>query len=120
MIEIIQGLPNHVAAFSATGKITEDDYFNTINPLVDEIVKKFGTVSYLLVINTALNNYSAGAWIQDALLGFKHLSKWNRLAIVSEKKSIKEFTNTFGNLIPPKTKGFLMTEIDDAKTWVVG
>jgi hypothetical protein len=120
MIEIIQGLPAHVAAFNATGKITEDDYFNTINPLCAKIVSEFGTISYLLVINTSLNNYSAGAWIQDALLGFKYLSKWNRLAIVSQKKGIKEFTDVFGNLIPPKTKGFMMEDLDAAKRWVAG
>lgn len=118
MIEIIPGFPAHVAAFNATGKVTEDDYINTINPLCEKIVKEFGSISYLLVVNTSLKNYSIGAWIKDALLGFKYLSKWNRLAIVSEKKSIQEFTDFFGNFIPPKTKGFMMADIDAAKRWV--
>ncbi len=118
MIEIIPGLPSHVAAFKATGKITEDDYFNTINPLCSKIVHEFGKISYLLVVDTPLSNYSIGAWIQDGLLGFRYLSKWNRLAIVSNTRGIKEFTDVFGNLIPPKTKGFLMSELEDAKRWV--
>jgi hypothetical protein len=118
MIEIIPGLPAHVAAFNATGKVTENDYINTIEPLCARIVKEFGTISYLLVINTSLGNYTPGAWIKDALLGFKYLSKWNRLAIVSNKKGIKEFTDIFGNLIPPKTKGFMMEELAEAKRWV--
>ena len=118
MIEIIQGLPAHVAAFSATGKITEDDYFNIINPLVAKIEKQFGRISYLLVINTPLDNYSIGAWIQDALLGLKYFMKWNRLAIVAEKKGIKDFTNFFEKLIPAKTRGFMMEDIDAAKRWV--
>ena len=118
MIEIIPGLPPHVASFNATGKITENDYINTIEPMCAHIEKEFGKISYLLVINTSLNNYSAGAWIKDALLGFKYLSKWNRLAIVSEKKGIKEFTDFFGNFIPAKTKGFMMENLGEAKRWV--
>lgn len=118
MIEIIHGLPSNVAAFNATGKVTEDDYINTIDPLVAKIEKEFGRINYLLVIHTSLKNYSIGAWIKDALLGLKYFMKWNRIAIVAEKKSIKDFTNFFGNLIPAKTKGFLMEDIDAAKQWV--
>ena len=118
MIEIIHGLPAHVAAFSATGKVTEDDYINTIDPLVAKIEKEFGKVSYLLVIKTSLNNYSIGAWIKDALLGLRYFMKWNRIAIVSTDKSIKDFTDIFGKLIPAKTKGFMMEDIDAAERWV--
>ena len=118
MIEIIHGLPAHVAAFNATGKITEDDYIKIINPLVAKIEKEFGRVSYLLVINTSLSNYSIGAWIKDALLGFNYFMKWNKLAIVSEKKGIRDFTDFFGKIIPPKTKGFMMDDILAAKRWV--
>lgn len=118
MIEILPELPPHVAAFNAIGKITENDYIDTIEPVCERIEKEFGKISYLLVINTSLKNYTAGAWIKDAMLGFKYLSKWNRLAIVSGKKGIKEFTDFFGNFIPAKTKGFMMEELTEAKRWV--
>lgn len=118
MIEIIHGLPPHVAAFKATGTITEDDYIKIINPIVDKIDKDFGKISYLLVLNTSLYNYSIGAWIKDVVLGFKYLSKWSKLAIVTENKTIKDFTDFFGNLIPPKTKGFMMDDLEAAKRWV--
>ena len=118
MIEIIHDLPAHVAGFRATGKITENDYIDIINPLVAKVEKEFGKISYLLVLNTALKNYSIGAWIRDGLLGFKYFTKWKRLAIVTEKKGIKDFTDFFGKLIPPKTKGFMMEEINAAKRWV--
>ena len=118
MIEIIHGLPGYVAAFKANGTITEDDYINTINPLCDKIYKEFGKINYLLVINTSLNNYSIGAWIKDALLGFVYFTDWRKIAIVSEKKSIKDFTDFFGKLIPGKTKGFMMQDLGLAEKWV--
>src|SRR5574340_392049 len=108
MIEIIHEVPAHVAAFRAVEKITEDDYINPINPLVAKINKEFGKISYLLVLNTELKNYSIGAWIQDGLLGLKYFTKWRKLAIVTQRKGIKDFTDFFGKLIPPKTRGFTM------------
>ena len=118
MIEIIPGLPPHVAAFTATGKITSDDYKKIINPCVKKIAKDFGKINYLLVLNTPLSNYSTNAWIQDGLLGFRHFAKWNKLAIVSEKNSIKKFTNFFGKFLPSVTKGFMMQDVDIAKRWI--
>ncbi len=118
MIEVITGLPAHVAGFRATGKITSEDYQKIIYPLVGSIAKAFGKINYLLVVETPLSNYSAGAWIDDALLGIKYFTKWNKLGIVSQSDGIKKFTNTFGKLIPGETKGFKLEELPVAKEWI--
>jgi hypothetical protein len=118
MIEVIEGLPGHVTAFRATGTVTKDDYQKVINPIVKNAVVAFGRVSYMLVLNTELKNYTLGAWIEDGLLGLRHYSKWEKLAIVTEKDSIKKFTDNFGFLIPCPTKGFKMEELGAAKKWV--
>ncbi len=118
MIEIIPGLPKNVAAFQATGKITANDYKTTINPLVKKIAKDSGTINYLLVLNTSLRNYTFGAWTKDAFLGLRYFPKWNKLGIVSDKTSIKKFTDLFGKFLPSVTKGFLMEEEQIARQWI--
>lgn len=118
MIEVIHCLPPYVAAFRATGKITRQDYQKIIYPLVDSIAIAFGKINYLLLIQTPLSNYSAGAWIDDALLGIKYFTKWNKLAIVSHSDGIKKFTDVFGKLIPGETKGFKIEDLPIAKEWI--
>jgi hypothetical protein len=118
MIEVIQGLPSFVAAFKANDVITGKDYDEIINPVVEKIYREYGKINYLLVINTPLGNYSAQAWIKDALLGFVYFTQWKKIAIVSEQKGIKTFTNIFGNLIPGETKGFMMDQLSEAKDWI--
>lgn len=120
MIELIQGLPQDVAAFNATGKVTTDDYNRIINPLVKKIKQQSGKIKYILVLNTSLSNYTIGAWIKDGLLGFKYFTSWSKIAIVSKEKGIVNFTNFFGKLLPAVTKGFLMKDIDAAKHWISG
>jgi len=118
MIEVIHGLPAYVTAFRATGIVTRDDYTKIINPRVKTVADTFGKINYMLVLNTALKNYTAGAWIEDALLGLRHFTKWKKLAIVTEKDEIKKFTDIFGKMIPPETKGFKMQDIVIAKQWI--
>lgn len=118
MIEVIHGLPAYVTAFRATGAVTRDDYQKIINPLVKSVATAFGKVNYMLVLNTSLTHYTTGAWVEDALLGMRYFTKWKKLAIVTEKDEIKKFTNTFGKLIPPETKGFKMEDLSTAKQWI--
>lgn len=118
MIEVIQGLPPFVAAFKANDVITGKDYDEIINPMVEKIYREYGKINYLLVINTPLSNYSVQAWIKDALLGFIYFTQWKKIAIVSEQKGIKTFTDIFGSLIPGQTKGFMMGELAKAKEWI--
>ncbi len=118
MIEIIQDLPSNVAGFIAKGKVTHSDYKNTISPKVKSVSEDSRKISYLLVIETGLKNYTLRAWIDDALLGLKYFTRWGRIAIVSSRRNIRKFTDTFGVFVPGKAKGFMSEEINSAREWV--
>jgi hypothetical protein len=53
-------------------------------PRIDELVKARGEINFLFLIDTELKAFTAGAWLQDALIGLRHLAKWKRAAIVTE------------------------------------
>jgi SpoIIAA-like len=118
MIEVIKGMPSHVAAFRATGTVSGKDYREIINPFVKKVAEDTGKICYMLILKTELKNYTLGAWVADGFLGLRHFSKWKKLAIVTDKKSIRNFTNTFGFLIPCPTKGYLMEDLEKATRWV--
>jgi len=61
-----------------------------------------------------------GAWLQDALQGVKHFRGWNKVAIVTDEKGIEKFTDVFSTFIPGKAKGFSLTQLAEAKQWVMG
>lgn len=117
MIQRISSLPDTMVGFRAVGEITKEDFEQIVVPAVNEIVEKTGQLNYLLVIDTTLENFTAGAWIKDALLGIKNLTKWHRAAIVSDTKAIKKFTNFFSLLIPGEFKGFDHESLQEAIEW---
>ncbi|HSZ72263.1 MAG TPA: STAS/SEC14 domain-containing protein [Cytophagaceae bacterium] len=118
MIQRISSLPDTMVGFRAVGEITREDYDEVVIPAVYEIVEKTGQLNYLLVIDTSLQNFTAGAWIKDAILGIKNLTKWHRAAIVTESAVIRKFTDFFSALIPGEFKGFSHEHLQEAIDWI--
>ena len=87
-------------------------------PKVKSLIDKTDQLNYLLVLETSLNNFTMGAWMEDAMMGIKHLTKWNRAAIVSDAESIRNFTNFFSYFIPGEFKGFEHKDLQQAIEWV--
>lgn len=120
MISILQNVPDNVAAFEATGEVTKDNFENVVIPQVKKKVEQYDDLNYLLLLNTDVKNFTAGAWWEDAILGLKNLTKWNRAAIVTSSENIIGFTDFFSKIMPGEFKGFRKEEYDNAVQWVSG
>ncbi|AWG25959.1 STAS/SEC14 domain-containing protein [Flavobacterium kingsejongi] len=118
MIEKLKDVPDTIAAFRAVGEITKEDFTNLVIPEVEALVQRTDKLNYLLLLDTELKEFSAGAWLQDALLGIKNITKWNRAAIVSDSEGVIQFTNAFSVVMPGEFKGFRKNELQLAIDWV--
>ena len=116
MIEQIKDLPVNMVGFRATEKVNKDD-FNSVLESVKRLVDSKGKLNYLPVFDTSSANFTVGAWLQDALLGIKNLTKWNRAAIVSDSDAIVTFTDIFSKLMPGEFRGFHKNELQQAIDW---
>lgn len=118
MITILQNLPANVVGVRATGTITKEDFDNVVLPAVQEMADRTGKVNYILLLETEIGNFEAGAWMKDAVMGIKHLLKWNKVAIVTDQKAVANFTDAFSYVVPGEYKGFALSELEAAKSWV--
>lgn len=118
MIRQLTDKPTNIVAFSAEGEVTEQDFKEVVFPAVERVVTRTGELNYLMVINTPLSSFQMGAGLQDALLGLKQLTNWNRVAIVSDSEAINKFTDLFSVLVPGEFRGFPKEQLDAAVTWV--
>ncbi|WP_029272542.1 STAS/SEC14 domain-containing protein [Flavobacterium sp. KJJ] len=111
---------DNIVAFRALAEVTKNDFLTVVTPAVEHLVKQTNEINFLLVLDTDLENFSAGAWLQDALLGLKHLGKWNRAAIITDSEEIISFTNGFSYVVPGEFKGFKKLDFNRALNWVEG
>lgn len=112
--------PANVAALRAIGEVTGDDFKNVLVPAVTELAAKIEEINFLLLIDTEIKNFTAAAWMEDALLGIKNIGKWNRTAIVTDSQSAISFTKAFSYLVPGEFRGYKKQAYHQALQWVQG
>jgi len=118
MLTEITGLPDHVFGVRATGEVTSDDLKTVLLPGLERTARRFNEIRYLLVLETEVKNFTAGAWLEDAKAGFKNFTKWKKIAVVSSEKGVEWFSDVFTIATPGSSKGFKLEEIEEAINWV--
>ncbi len=107
-----------VLAFDATGKITNDDYKETLIPAIEAYLKSSEQAHLLMRLGPDFEGYTAHAATDDALLGLRHLHDFERIAILSDHHWIAQGLRMFGPLMSAKVKVFPIDETNEALTWV--
>lgn len=116
MINQIHNLPDNMVGFRSSGEVTKDD-FEIVKTKVEKLVDKTGKLNYLLYLENSPADFTFGAWMQDALLGIKNLTKWNRAAIISDSETVDKFTSVFSKLMPGEFKVFHKNDLERAIDW---
>lgn len=118
MLTEIIGLPDNIFGVRATGEVTSEDLKTVLLPGLKRTADRFGEIRYLLVLETDVKNFTAGAWVQDARAGLQNFTKWKKIAIVSDEKAVEWFSDVFTVVTPGSSKGFKPEEIEAAKQWL--
>ena len=118
MLKIIDKLPEYVFGLRATGDVSGDEIKNVLVPGLESLSAKFGAIYYILVLETKVENFSAGAWIRDMITSIKHFTKWKKIAIVTNQTAVKKFADAFNYVSPGHAKGFSPNDLEEALIWV--
>ena len=118
MLQLLEDLPETVVGVRAINAVTEEDYKLVLLPALEAAHKKYTKVSLLILLETSVANYTIGAWVNDIKAGLKYFTKWHRIAIVTDEKLVKRFTDAVGIFIPGECKGFSIADLPLAKLWV--
>lgn len=116
MIEQIKNLPENMVGFRSSGEVSKED-FDIVHKKVELLVDKTGKLNYMLYLENSPADFSFGAWMQDALLGIKNITKWNRAAIISDSETVDKFTTVFSKIMPGEFKVFQKNDLERAIDW---
>ena len=118
MIDKIADLPDNVLGFTAKGTVTENDYQSIIIPAVEELFSRQRKVRFLYHLGEEVTGFEAAAMWDDTKLGLKHLTGWERMAIVSDIEWLRAAIKIFGLVIPGQVRVFQNNDIAEAKRWI--
>lgn len=111
-------LPGKVLGISAEGKITGSDYETILIPVVEEKLKTYKKIRLLYHLGINFTGFDLSAMLDDAKIGMKHLSSWERIAFVSDHEMINIFAKFFGYLLSCELRIFNNAELERAKKWI--
>jgi stage II sporulation SpoAA-like protein len=118
MLATISGLPDNVVAFAAKGRVTRRDYDEVLTPAVDEALKRHPKVRCYYELGSQFTGMDAGAAWEDFKLGIGHLTRWEKVAVVTDVDWIRHTMNAFRFLMPGEIKVFPTTEAAEARAWI--
>jgi hypothetical protein len=119
LLERITDLPDSVLGFKASGELTGDDYRSVLVPAMEEMLGRQEKLRLFYVLGDDVTGFSAGAAWQDTKVGMAHITKWEKVAVVSDKEWLRHSVNISGYLIPGEIKAYSIAEEGDARAWIV-
>ena len=111
-------LPDNILGVSAEGIVTGSDYETVLIPAVEKKLKAGKNIRMIYQLGPGFTGFDLTAMLDDAGLGMKHLTAWERIAMVSDHPMINTFTKFFGYLLSCQIRIFKNAELDDAKKWI--
>ncbi len=118
MIELLKGFPSNVVAICCKGQVTRADYGTVLVPAALEALRHNQKVRLYYETDADFKGFDAGAMWEDFKIGMEHLSRWERVAVVSDVEWIRHATKFFGFLMPHRTKVFSRAEAAAAREWI--
>ena len=118
MIEEIAGLPEGTLGFKISGNITGHDYDSVLTPAIDKAIEKFDHIKLLAQVGPDFGGYSLDALWDDAKLGLRHWSGFERVAVVTDVGWIQMGVKAMAFMLPCPVQLFAIRKLDDAMRWL--
>lgn len=119
MIELLKGFPEPVLAFACRGHVTRREYVEVLIPAVERALQQQDKIRLYYQIGTDFEGIDPSAVWQDVKVGIGHLTRWERIAVVTDVAWIVNTMKVFSFLIPGEMRFFPVAEADTARAWIV-
>jgi SpoIIAA-like len=121
LIENVADLPPGTLGFRASGKITNNEYRQMMEPIYAAL-ERGEKLNIYFELADDFNGLDLGALWQDVKaagsVGLKHRSSWRRMALVTDEDWVRHGASAFGWLAPGELRLFELSERDAAQAWL--
>lgn len=118
MIEMLEGFPDGVVAAVAKGRVTKRDYDDVLIPAVAAALGRRQKIRCYYELGAQFSGMDTGAVWEDFRLGIESLSRWERVAVVTDVEWIRLAITLFRFLVPGEIRIFPTNEATEARRWI--
>ena len=99
--------------------MTKADYDLVLVPAVTKALSTHNKLRLYYETAADFAGVDAGAAWEDFKVGMEHLTRWERIAVVTDVDWIKHMVRFFRFLMPGETRVFPLAEAAQARAWIV-
>lgn len=118
MLKRIIDLPDNVLGFEASGEVTAEDYQSVLVPELEDKLRKIKNVRLLYILGVTFEGFTHAAMWQDTKVGLRHLTRFDRIAVVTDVDWIGNSIKVFGFAMPGEVRVFTIDDLHAAREWV--
>ncbi len=118
MLEILGDLPDHVLGIRASGSVSAEDYERVLVPALETKLTRHPRVRLLYHLSEDFDGYTGGAAWEDAKVGMRHFTAFERIAVVTDVDWVKTGVKAFGFIMPGEVRVYPSEGFDDALGWI--
>jgi hypothetical protein len=117
MIRLLSDMPPGVLGFEAVDDVEKEDYEAVLLPAIEAAIAEHDKVRLVYVLGHEFDDYEGEAVWEDVKLGGRHLSSFERIAIVTDAKWAGPAVKVFSVLMPGQARAFRLAEFEAANQW---
>lgn len=118
MIEKLTGLPAGVDGLRARGKVTREDYEQVVQPLLEQAKQAERKIRFLYHLGPDFDGFTAAAAWEDTKVGFRYLRLFERCAVVTDIRWLRDATRAVAMFMPCPVRVFSNAELQNAVAWL--
>ncbi len=111
-------MPAGTIGFEAVGEVEDDDWEETIEPVLRQEIAAGHNVRLLYLIGTEAREIEGDAMSADTGFRVRHATSYERVAVVSDEDWIRPALRALSFLLPGKARSFPIHDLAEAKTWL--
>jgi hypothetical protein len=118
MLREMTDLPVGTIGFEAVGEVEDDDWEDTVEPVLRREIAEGRKVRLLYLMGAEAREADGDAIKADTGFRARHATSFDRVAVVSDEDWMRPALGALSFLLPGKAKGFRVADLADAKAWL--
>ena len=118
MLRAMPDMPGGTIGFEAVGEVEDDDWEETVEPVLRQEIAEGRNVRLLYLIGAGAREVEGDAMSADAGFRVRHATSYERVAVVSDEDWMRPALRALSFLLPGKARGFHVRDLAQAKAWL--
>jgi hypothetical protein len=118
MLRRMTDMPGGTIGFEAVGEVEDDDWEETVEPVLRQEIAEGRNVRLLYLIGAGAREVEGDALSADTGFRMRHATSYERVAVVSDEDWVRPALRALSFLLPGKARGFRVRDLVEAKAWL--